>query len=144
MAAFTDDLRAIDGIDHLLAGLTLPRCVASNSHIDHVRHALTSTDLLSYFDPHIYTAAMVSRGKPAPDLFLYAAAQHRTAPQRCLVVEDSPSGVAAALVAAGIPVAGFIGGSHCRPGHNDAMRKAGCTRVFSYMDELADFLAIRP
>ena len=141
MAAFTDELRAVEGIDRLLAALTLPRCVASNSHIDRVRHALTATGLLPHLDPHIYTAAMVARGKPAPDLFLYAATQHRVAPDRCLVVEDSPSGVAAGL-AAGIPVVGFVGASHCPPDHGAAMRAAGCIEVFARMDDLAEFLGV--
>ena len=71
MAAFTHELRAVKGVDRLLAALTLPRCVASNGHIDRVRHALAATRLLLHFDPHIYTAAMVARSKPAPDLFLF-------------------------------------------------------------------------
>jgi HAD superfamily hydrolase (TIGR01509 family) len=141
MTAFTGELKATDGIGRLLAALTLPRCVASNSHIDRVRHALSATGLLSHFDPHIYTAAMVARGKPAPDLFLLAAAQRQMAPEQCLVVEDSLSGVAAAR-AAGMPVAGFVGGSHCRPGHAEAMREAGCAAVFARMEELAEFLGV--
>jgi HAD superfamily hydrolase (TIGR01509 family) len=141
MAAFTDELKATDGIDRLLAALALPRCVASNSHIDRVRHALSATRLLPHLDPHLYTAAMVARGKPAPDLFLFAAARHSVTPDRCLVVEDSLSGVAAAR-AAGMPVAGFVGGSHCRPGHAEAMHKAGCVAVFARMEELAEFLNV--
>jgi HAD superfamily hydrolase (TIGR01509 family) len=142
IAAFTDELRAVEGIDRLLGALKLPRCVASNSHIDRVRHALTATGLLPHLDPHIYTAAMVTRAKPAPDLFLYAAAQHRVAPESCVVVEDSPSGVAAGLTA-GMPVVGFVGASHCPPGHGAAMRAAGCAEVFARTDELAEFLGVR-
>src|ERR1700733_6319419 len=74
--AFTRELKPIDGVGALLSALPPPRCVASNSHIDRVRHALATTGLLPHLDPHIYTAAMVARGKPAPDLFLHAAAQH--------------------------------------------------------------------
>jgi beta-phosphoglucomutase-like phosphatase (HAD superfamily) len=62
--------------------------------------------LSPHLEPHIYTAAMVERGKPAPDLFRYAAAQHDVRPERCLVIEDSLSGVVAAL-AAGMPVVGL-------------------------------------
>jgi HAD superfamily hydrolase (TIGR01509 family) len=139
MNAFTSELRPIEGISELLAALKPKRCVASNSHIDRVRHALTTTALLPHLDPHIYTAAMVERGKPAPDLFLFAAAQHGIRPERCLVVEDSLSGVVAAL-AAGMPVIGFVGGSHIRPGHADAMRAAGCVEVFARMSDVASFL----
>ena len=142
MTAFTTDLRPMDGIERLLAGLKPARCVASNSHIDRVRHGLTATGLLAHLEPHIYTAAMVARGKPAPDLFLFAASRHGIAPERCVVIEDSLSGVAAAK-AAGMAVVGFTGGSHCRDGHAATMLDAGCTRVFSRMDEFADFLAPR-
>ncbi len=141
--AFTRELQPVDGVHALLSALTLPHCVASNSHIDRVRHALATTGLLRYLEPHIYTAAMVARGKPAPDLFLHAAAQHGVAPTRCLVVEDSLSGVSAAL-AAGMPVVGFAGGSHCRAGHADAMREAGCAQVFVGMAELGECLGVRP
>lgn len=143
MNAFTSELRPIEGIPELLAAIKLRRCVASNSHIDRVRHALSTTGLLPRLDPHIYTAAMVERGKPAPDLLLFAAGQQGVPPDRCLVIEDSLSGVVAAR-AAGIPVIGFVGGSHCRPGHVDAMRKAGCVEVFSRMEEVAEFLDGEP
>ena len=139
MDAFTHELKSVEGIPELLAALKLKRCVASNSHIDWVRHALTTTGLSPHLDPHIYTAAMVERGKPAPDLFLFAAAQHDVQPERCLVIEDSLSGVSAAL-AAGMPVVGFVGGSHIRPGHAEAMREAGCIQVFGRMNEVAEFL----
>ena len=141
MEAFSTELRPIDGIPELLAALKLKRCVASNSHIRRVRHALTTTRLMPHLEPHIYTPALVERGKPAPDLFLYAAAQHGIRPDRCLVIEDSLSGVAAAN-AAGIRVIGFVGGSHCRPGHADGMRDAGCIEVFSRMTEVAAFLQV--
>jgi HAD superfamily hydrolase (TIGR01509 family) len=139
MEAFTTELRPIDGIPELLAALKLKRCVASNSHIRRVRHALTTTGLMPHLEPHIYTPAMVAQGKPAPDLFLYAAEQHGIRPDRCLVIEDSLSGVTAAN-AAGMPIIGFVGGSHCRPGHADAMRQAGCFEVFARMDEVATYL----
>jgi HAD superfamily hydrolase (TIGR01509 family) len=139
MAAFTQELKAVEGIIELLAALKLKRCVASNSHIDWVRQALTTTGLLPYLEPHVYNSAMVERGKPAPDLFLFAAAQHGVRPEQCLVIEDSLSGVSAAL-AADMPVIGFVGGSHIRPGHADAMRDTGCIEVFSRMGEVAEYL----
>jgi HAD superfamily hydrolase (TIGR01509 family) len=141
MEAFTMELRPIDGVPELLAALKLKRCVASNSHIRRVQHALTTTGLMPHLEPHIYTPAMVARGKPAPDLFLYAAEQHGIRPDRCLVIEDSLSGVVAAL-AAGMPIIGFVGGSHCRPGHADAMREAGCVEVFARMVDLANYLGM--
>jgi HAD superfamily hydrolase (TIGR01509 family) len=144
MDAFTTELRPIEGIPELLAALKLKRCVASNSHIRRVRHALTTTGLMPHLEPHIYTPALVAQGKPAPDLFLYAAAKHGVRPERCLVIEDSLSGVMAAL-AAGMPVIGFVGASHIshiRLGHADKMRAAGCVEVFARMDDVARFLGV--
>lgn len=93
---------------------------------------------MPHLEPHVYTTLMVERGKPAPDLFLHAAVQHGVLPEHCLVIEDSLSGISAAL-AAGMPVVGFVGGSHIRAGHTDAMRDAGCVEVFRRMDEVAAF-----
>lgn len=139
IAAYPGRLRPMDGILELLTALKLKRCVASNSPIARVQQALTTTGLLPHFEPHLYSATMVARSKPAPDLFLHAAQQHDVPPERCLVIEDSLSGVVAAL-AAGMRVIGFVGGSHCRPGHGNAMRDAGCVEVFSQMAAVAKFL----
>ena len=79
--------------------------------------------------------SQVKRGKPAPDLFLFAAGQMQAAPARCLVIEDSLAGIAAA-VAAGMTVLGFHGGSHCRPGHGDRLRAAGAAAIFDDMRQL--------
>jgi beta-phosphoglucomutase-like phosphatase (HAD superfamily) len=82
---------------------------------------------------------MVARGKPAPDLFLYAADRMNSAPERCVVVEDSREGVRAA-VAAGMRVLGFAGGSHCALGHDALLRAAGASLVFSRMARLPRLL----
>ena len=95
IAAYPGKLRPMDGILELLAALKLKRCVASNSPLARVQHALTTTGLMPHLEPHIYTSTMVARGKPAPDLLLYAAKQHGVSPERCLVIEDSLSGVVA-------------------------------------------------
>jgi HAD superfamily hydrolase (TIGR01509 family) len=141
--ALERELRPIAGVGNLLAALPSPRCVASNGHLDRVRERLALTGLLNFFDPHVFSATQVAYGKPAPDLFLYAAARLRTAPEACLVVEDSIAGVEAAR-AAGMPAIGFDGGSHCPPGHADRLRAAGCLRVFARMPDLAAFLAGEP
>src|SRR5207253_7572984 len=88
---------------------------------------------------HIFSATQVKRGKPAPDLFLYAASEMRAAPERCLVIEDSIPGVTGA-VAAGMTVLGFHGGSHCLPGHADKLRTAGAALMFENMRELPDLV----
>lgn len=137
--AFERELTAIPGVEELLAALPVPRCVASNSHLDRVRHALSVTRLLRFFDPHIFSASQVAQGKPAPDLFLFAARQFDAPREHCVVVEDSTVGVEAAI-AAGMPVVGFCGGRHCPADHADHLIAAGCSRVFAEMPDLAAFL----
>jgi len=139
MNAFTDELRAIEGISELLESVTVPICVASNSHPDRVRHSLEVTRLLRFFEPHVYSATMVERAKPAPDLFIFAAERLNTAPADCVVIEDSIHGIMAAQ-AAGMEVIGFCGGSHCPTGHDERLREAGCKLVFPRMDALGAFL----
>lgn len=91
------------------------RCVASNNLRDHVLHALVCTNLLTYFnDSTIFTAQQVQQGKPAPDLFLFAAEKMGFEPKDCIVIEDSPVGITAAL-SAGMQVIGFLGGGHAQP-----------------------------
>jgi len=137
--AFENELTAIPGIEDLLAVLPAPRCVASNSHLDRVRHALSVTQLLPLFDPHVFSASQVAQGKPAPDLFLFAAQQFGAPRENCIVVEDSAVGVAAA-VAAGMPVVGFCGSRHCPSGHGESLLAAGCSQVFAGMSDLAAYL----
>lgn len=79
---------------------------------------------------------MVARGKPAPDLFLHAAQQLAIAPDCCLVIEDSPAGVEAALTA-GMTVIGFSGGSHCGPEHAAHLQDRGAALVIDDMRQLA-------
>src|SRR5580704_7653051 len=68
-------LAPIEGVAEALASLTLPICVASSSNLEQIRQKLEITGLLERFDEHLFSATMVARGKPAPDLFLYAAQQ---------------------------------------------------------------------
>ncbi|HJU19156.1 MAG TPA: HAD-IA family hydrolase [Stellaceae bacterium] len=137
---FARELQPMAGIAELLAGLAVPRCVASNGHHERVRQRLALADLLRFFEPHVYGASQVARGKPAPDLFLFAAARLGAAPGRCLVIEDSPAGVAAAH-AAGMTALGFCGGSHCPADHAQILLAAGCTQVFPRAVDLALHLA---
>jgi len=135
-AAFTSALRPIEGVYALLEGLRIPHCVASSSDIDRVSLSLSLTGLAPHFDNRLYTSQMVECGKPAPDLFLYAAERMQADPLRTLVIEDSISGVSAAK-AAGMTVWGFVGGSHYQSRDGKAiLRGAGADRVFGRM---ADF-----
>ena len=112
---FRRELKPIPGVKAALGKLPGPRCIASSSKPERIRLSLSVTGLLDQFEPHIYSASMVERGKPAPDLFLYAARDMGAEPERCLVIEDSPAGVEAAK-AAGMRVFGFTGGSHALAG----------------------------
>jgi len=103
------DLRAVDGIPHVLEQITQATCVGSNSKPDSLRWKLDLCGLLGRFNGHIFSAAQVQNGKPAPDLFLFAAQTMGVEPAQCLVVEDSPSGVRAAR-AAGMRVLAYLGG----------------------------------
>jgi beta-phosphoglucomutase-like phosphatase (HAD superfamily) len=82
----------------------------------------------------------VRHGKPAPDLFLFAAERMQTAPENCLVIEDSVAGIAGA-VAAGMPVLGFHGGSHCREGYGEKLQDAGAAMIFDDMRQLPELIA---
>ena len=135
-AAFTSALCPIEGVSSVLEGLQIPHCVASSSDVDRVSLSLSLTGLAPHFDNRLYTSQMVERGKPAPDLFLYAAERMQVDPRRTLVIEDSISGVAAGK-AAGMTVWGFVGGSHYQSRDGQAiLREAGADRVFGRM---ADF-----
>lgn len=138
-AAFETDLRPVPGVELVLQALSLRHCVASSSAPARLRHSLSLTGLLHYFDPHIFSATQVARGKPAPDLFLFAAASMQAPPDACLVVEDSEAGVRAA-VAAEMRAIGFTGGSHCRPGHAERLLAAGACVVCDDMRRLPAFL----
>jgi HAD superfamily hydrolase (TIGR01509 family) len=134
-AAFAAELTTIPGIEAALDGLSRPICVASSSAPERLRHSLSLVGLYERFAPHIFSSAQVARGKPAPDLFLFAAERMGAAPRRCLVIEDSLAGVTAARDA-GMTVLGFTGGGHCRPGHGARLSDAGAAAVFADMGEL--------
>jgi HAD superfamily hydrolase (TIGR01509 family) len=138
--SFEASLEAIPGIAPALAAIAQPVCVASSGSPERIRTSLTLTGLYDHFVPNLFSAAQVQNGKPAPDLFLFAAARMQTAPARCLVVEDSIHGVMAAR-AAGMAVLGFHGGSHCRPATAAALRHAGATRTFDDMRQLPALIA---
>lgn len=105
------DLNPVDDVHHVLAvvqELGVRTCIASGSSLVRVNRSLRATGLLKHFEGHIYSAEQVQRGKPAPDLFLHASREEGVEPKRALVIEDSPSGVAAAR-AAGMTAFGYAG-----------------------------------
>ncbi|KUM74247.1 HAD family hydrolase [Streptomyces curacoi] len=135
-AAFERELKAVVGVVDVLeklVGEEVPYCVASSGSHERIRVGHRTTGLERFFeDGRIFSSQDVGRGKPAPDLFLYAAERMGVAPERCVVVEDSPLGVRAA-VAAGMDVYGFTA-------MTPAAKLAGATRLFADMGELVDLL----
>ena len=140
LRSYADDLRLIPNIDTAIAAIDLPKCVASSGTPEKIRHGLTCAGLYDLLAPHIFSASQVKRGKPAPDLFLFAAGQMRASPERCVVIEDSIPGITGAL-AAGMTVLGFYGGSHCLPGYADTLRAAGAALTFDDMRQLPELVA---
>jgi HAD superfamily hydrolase (TIGR01509 family) len=111
LAKFVDHLAPTRGVTEVLDALAVPCCVATSSSPARVSNSLNIVNLTGYFEARVFTASEVARGKPAPDLFLHAAAKMGVEPERCLVIEDSLPGVEAA-VAAGMPVLRYTGGAH--------------------------------
>jgi HAD superfamily hydrolase (TIGR01509 family) len=130
-AAFTESLEPVPGVIAALDAIELPSCVASSGSHEKMEFTLGQTGLLERFRGRIFSATEVEHGKPAPDLFLYAAARMGWEPADCAVVEDSPAGVEAAL-AAGMTVFGYAGTT-------PAERLVGA-RVFTDMAELPRLL----
>lgn len=134
--AFAAELTAVEGVVEVLDGISVQTCVASSGTHEKMRHTLGLTGLYSRFEGRIFSATEVTRGKPEPDLFLYAASRMGADPSGCVVIEDSAMGVSAAR-AAGMPVFAYAGGV------TPAAKLAGPgTTVFSHMRELPDLLRI--
>jgi HAD superfamily hydrolase (TIGR01509 family) len=134
-AAFDAELAPVDGIVEALDRIATPTCVASSGSHEMLRHTLGLTGLYQRFEGRIFSAREVAEGKPAPDLFLHAAARLGAEPAACVVVEDSRYGVEAAR-AAGMRAFGYTGGL------TPAGRLAGPgTVLFGDMRRLPDLLA---
>ena len=138
--AYAHELQIIPGVVEAIDGLALPYCVASSSGPAKLRRGLEAVGLYERFAENAISGAVVPRGKPEPDVFLYAAGWLHTAPLDCLVIEDSVHGVSAARKA-GIPALGFAGGSHCTPDHGDRLMNAGAIGILRTMFELPGWLA---
>ncbi|MFF9351412.1 HAD family hydrolase [Streptomyces sp. NPDC014734] len=136
-AAFQQELEPVPGVTDVLAELVadgVAYCVASSGSHERIRVGHRKTGLDQWFEEDwIFSVDDVGRGKPAPDLFLYAAERMGVAPERCVVIEDSPLGVEAAR-AAGMDVYGF---TSMMP----ADRLAGVNGHFSDMNQLRELLA---
>ena len=136
-------LKGVEGIREAVAALGAKICVASSSSLDRIRASLRIVGYASLFEPHVFSASAVARGKPEPDLFLYAARSLGAGPSDCLVVEDSVPGVTAAR-RAGMTVFGFTGGAHAKgEDYRARLIEAGACLVFEDMRELPGHIAAR-
>jgi HAD superfamily hydrolase (TIGR01509 family) len=136
------ELGPVSGVSEFLdATAHHPRCVASSSPPRWLEACLARFGLSHHFDGRLYSGAVhVERGKPHPDLFLYAAADMRADPARAVVIEDSPTGVKAGA-AAGMTVIGLLAAGHVRDGHGDRLLAAGATHLARDYGEVAAILA---
>lgn len=133
--AIQAELRPVPGARVAVTAAAGRCCVASSSDPAKLRLSLDVTGLLPLFAGHVFSAAEVARGKPAPDLFLHAASRMQAAPERCVVIEDSRYGVQAAR-AAGMAVMGYVGGSFAAD-----LAAEGAT-VFEEMAALPNLLSL--
>lgn len=136
---YRNELQPIDGIADVLRALPHARCVASSSSPAKLALGLIETDLFEALYPHIFSTSLVRRGKPHPDIFLYAAKKMGVPHTHCVVIEDSVAGVTAAH-AAQMASVGFTGGSHCGIGHVQRLKDAGASHVISRMPVLPALL----
>lgn len=128
--ALEAELTAVPGVAEALDQIGLPYCVASSGAQEKMRMTLGITGLLSRFEGKMFSATEVARGKPAPDVFLHAAEKLGVRPAACLVIEDTPPGVAAG-VAAGMTVYGYSAQTPAA-----RLLAAGAHRTFDRMVEL--------
>lgn len=135
-AALEVELKSVSGVEEALDQINIPYCVASSGAHEKMRTTLGITGLLPRFEGKMFSATEVANGKPAPDIFLYAAAKLGVRPSACLVIEDTPPGVSAG-VAAGMTVYGYSAETPAQ-----RLLAAGAHRVFDNMGELPRLVSI--
>jgi len=139
LARFRTDLKEVSGVRDFIARFSrLPRAIASSSSIDRLQLCLSVLALEAEFGSHVYSADMVARGKPNPDIFLHAASKLGVHPSECLVIEDSAGGIRAA-VAAGMTAVGLSAASHIRDGHELKLRDAGAVHLAQSWTDVEHF-----
>lgn len=147
-ARYDIELRKTDAIDAVLAALKKRKiafCISSSSSVQRLERTMKVTGLGHWFGTDIYSADFVQNGKPAPDLFLYAADKMGFRPDQAIVIEDSIAGVQAA-VAAGMTCIGYVGGGHYAGQREDASARlydAGADMIFDDMRDIAALIGQR-
>jgi HAD superfamily hydrolase (TIGR01509 family) len=134
MAAFEADLKIMPGVREVIEQLRVPYALATSSSPPRLAQSLLMVELAGLFEDRTTTSKEVSRGKPAPDMFLLAAQKNGVSPERCLVIEDSLAGVQAGL-SAGMTVWRFVGGSHLAGLELDMSKPPQAHRVFASYGE---------
>ncbi len=135
--AYEAELVAVAGVERAIQAVDRPRCVASTNSPARIALSLRITGLGRYFGDDLFSASMVERGKPHPDLFLHAAGTMGIEPARAAVVEDSVPGVTAG-VAAGMKVFAYAGAPYTDAA---ALERAG-GKVFTDMRDLPGLLGL--
>jgi HAD superfamily hydrolase (TIGR01509 family) len=135
VAAYRRELKAISGVADALSAIDLPKSIGTNGPRARALLALEVTGLKPHFGERLTTFEDVERGKPFPDVYLLAAQRAGLKPSNCIVVEDSLTGVTAA-VAAGCYTLGFTGAHLHRTEHGQQLAELGAARVFDDMAEL--------
>lgn len=128
--AFDLMLQPISGMDDLFRRLRVPKSMVSNGSVAHVEKCLRRVNLLDALDGQIFSAYQVENPKPHPDVYLLALETLKLHPHETIVVEDSPTGVAAAK-SAGLRVVGFLGAAHISDGHEIQLQSAGADFLVS-------------
>ncbi len=140
LAVFQKDLKVVPHVHEVLAAMGVPFCVATSSSPRRAEMSLGLVGLSDLVAGRVFTSTMVARGKPAPDLFLFAARRMGADPARTLVIEDSLTGIRAGL-AAGMTVWRFVGGSHLGP---DTPEEPADARPHRRLVSFAAFFQIAP
>jgi HAD superfamily hydrolase (TIGR01509 family) len=140
LSAFQTELRVVPHVHDVLSAINVPFCVATSSSPRRVEMSLKLVGLTDLVGDRVFTSTLVARGKPAPDLFLYAAEKMGAAAARTLVIEDSLTGIRAGL-AAGMTVWRFVGGSHLGA---DAFDEPEDARPHRRLVSFSEFFQIAP
>jgi HAD superfamily hydrolase (TIGR01509 family) len=134
--AFRVGLKPVEGAREFIARWrNVPCCIASSSSPERLALSLEVLGMTALFEGGVFSASNVARGKPHPDIFLYAAKQLGVEASDCIVIEDSVNGVIAARAAGAIAI-GFTAASHIQPGLDVKLREAGADHVASSFAEL--------
>ncbi len=140
LARFRQELQSVSGVAATVTSLPFRRCVCSSSAPERLRLSLDVTGLAPLFGKNVFSAAQVQHGKPAPDLFLFAARSLGEVPSDAIVIEDSPFGIAAARAACMRSI-GFVGASHVSPDLQERLTAAGADLIIDAMVDLPDAIA---